>query len=68
MPLYEYKCNQCGKTMELLLSNNKEHPVCKHCGNKDLTRLLSTFSTSAENKTDNDMSYCPTGTCNLINK
>ena len=68
MPLYEYKCNTCGKNMELLLSNSKKSPACKYCNSKDLTRLLSTFSTSAKDKANNNVPYCPTGTCNLAGK
>lgn len=65
MPLYEYKCNACGKTIELLLSKNEDAPVCKYCGSKDMTKLMSSFSTSGESKASSDISACPTGTCNL---
>lgn len=68
MPLYEYKCNVCGKSMELFLSDSKKEPLCKYCGSKELTRLLSTFSTSEGSKASDGASYCPTGTCNLTNK
>lgn len=65
MPLYEYRCKACGKTMELLLSNSKDSPACKYCGGKDMTKLMSPFSTSGESKTGGDFPTCPTGTCNL---
>ena len=68
MPLYEYKCNVCGKNMELFLSDGKKKPLCKYCGSKELTRLLSTFNTSEGGKVSDVMSNCPTGTCNLTSK
>ena len=43
MPLYEYKCNKCGKTSEFLESANKGNisRKCPHCGKSSLEKLLS---------------------------
>lgn len=65
MPLYEYKCDDCGKRMEILLNRSDEKPVCKYCESENLTRLLSSFNTSESNNGSGDISSCPTGTCNL---
>lgn len=40
MPIYEYKCKECGESFELLQQMN-DTPACKNCGSEDLTRLLS---------------------------
>jgi putative FmdB family regulatory protein len=40
MPIYEYRCNTCGKEFEQLV-NRGEETRCKHCGSKDLKKLLS---------------------------
>ena len=40
MPLYEYSCEKCGKTIELLVRGG-EKPECPHCRSKKLTKLLS---------------------------
>jgi len=45
MPIYEYKCDDCGKITELLESSgNKAQRKCAHCGGKKLTKQMSVFS------------------------
>ena len=46
MPIYEYRCEQCGKKSSTLLpSFSSPDPVCPHCGKPGLRRLVSTFAT-----------------------
>ena len=40
MPIYEYRCQECGEKFEILQGIN-EIPACKNCGGSELTRLLS---------------------------
>ncbi|MGQ9462674.1 MAG: FmdB family zinc ribbon protein [Candidatus Fervidibacter sp.] len=43
MPLYEFKCNKCGKIFTFLvgvIANNTD-PFCPRCGSTDLTKLIS---------------------------
>jgi putative FmdB family regulatory protein len=46
MPIYEFKCNRCGKQFEqIVFASDKGEPVpCPSCGKKDSCRLLSSFS------------------------
>jgi putative FmdB family regulatory protein len=42
MPIYEYKCLDCGKVSEIFLrSPNSEGAKCPICGSENLERLLS---------------------------
>ncbi|MCK4387726.1 MAG: zinc ribbon domain-containing protein, partial [Dehalococcoidia bacterium] len=42
MPIYEYKCLDCGKISEIFLrSSNTETIECPICGSKNLEKLLS---------------------------
>ena len=41
MPLYDYKCADCGKTTEVLASGSDAPPVCGACGGSRMERLLS---------------------------
>ena len=43
MPIYEYKCQSCGRVSELLAHsfNESKDPRCLHCGSHSLDRLLS---------------------------
>ena len=45
MPIYEYRCNRCKKVFSQLFLNAQEvqEAKCRFCGDKDLTRLLSSF-------------------------
>jgi putative FmdB family regulatory protein len=46
MPIYEYRCEQCGKKSSTLLpSFASPDPACPHCGKPGLRRLVSTFAT-----------------------
>jgi len=43
MPIYEYKCTECGRKTEILQKNLKqEDPItCPHCGSTRMEKLLS---------------------------
>ncbi len=43
MPIYEYRCNDCGKISEYLLMRTDEKftPLCKKCKSKKMSRVLS---------------------------
>ena len=43
MPIYEYRCEDCGKTSEFLLIRMDETfiPQCKRCKSKKMSRVLS---------------------------
>jgi len=46
MPIYEYRCEACGKRSSALLSSySSPDPACPHCGKPALHRLVSTFAT-----------------------
>ncbi len=45
MPIYEYKCDNCGKLTELLEGNGSNvRRKCKHCGSLSLKKQFSVFS------------------------
>ncbi len=47
MPIYEYRCERCGKkSTSLLPSYASADPPCPHCGELALKRLVSTFATA----------------------
>jgi putative FmdB family regulatory protein len=43
MPIYEYRCNACGRTFTFLygVSRDSRDPACPACQGKDLARLIS---------------------------
>lgn len=46
MPIYEYRCQQCGKKVSVLTLRVSEevNPECDRCGSKRLQRLMSRFA------------------------
>ncbi len=43
MPIYEYRCNKCGKKTEFITFRISEavSPVCRHCGSETMERAPS---------------------------
>jgi putative FmdB family regulatory protein len=43
MPIYEYRCNACGRTFAFLygVARDSRDPGCPACQGRDLTRLIS---------------------------
>ena len=56
MPIYEYRCEDCGTKFEKLVRRAVDAPgiECPSCGQKHLKQELSTFA---------DMPSCPSGQC-----
>lgn len=53
MPVYEYRCEECGKRSSTLLgSYASPDPPCPHCGKPALRRLVSTFATVSSSGDD----------------
>lgn len=46
MPIYEYRCRQCGRRTTRLVLNANAVPqqTCAHCQSADMERLLSRFA------------------------
>lgn len=64
MPIYEYRCRECGHQFEHLLpTRTAPVPPCPECGAQAPSKLFSTFSpTVAAPK-----SPCGTGQCAAAN-
>ncbi|HTP33532.1 MAG TPA: zinc ribbon domain-containing protein [Candidatus Acidoferrales bacterium] len=46
MPLYEYRCQKCSKTFEMLrrMQDADRGVECPECRSEEVERLMSTFS------------------------
>jgi len=77
MPIFEFKCLDCGQEFEVLLKSRDEanSVKCKFCGGK-VERLMSVVnslikgesgrSASAEGPRLAETHTCPTGTCSHL--
>ena len=61
MPLYEYKCRDCGHSFEILqrIGEGSEGLNCPSCGEEKLDKQFSTFASSASSGT----TPAPSGGC-----
>ncbi len=59
MPIYEYRCLNCGELNEFLVGVGKEEELkCKKCSRRDLTRLLSIANVSSSHPSARDGECC----------
>jgi len=67
MPIYEYKCQDCGTKFEKLLRRSTEASdlLCPSCGKAHLTQEFSTFSAHANGSSAQAGAapMCPGGMC-----
>jgi putative FmdB family regulatory protein len=56
MPVYEYKCEDCGAISEFL--NNENNLICKACGSLYLKKQFSNFSVINKGSDHGERSCC----------
>ncbi|HQF41281.1 MAG TPA: zinc ribbon domain-containing protein [Ignavibacteriaceae bacterium] len=54
MPIYEFKCNKCGKPFSLQMTiseyDTTKSFVCPHCKSKSVKRVFSSFTAVTSKK------------------
>lgn len=65
MPIFEYKCQQCGHVIEVLQkSRNATKQTCDQCGSTTMKKLLSGFAVAQAKPSAAACDSCPSpGTC-----
>lgn len=60
MPIYEYRCEECGTVNECLVLGKDEEPKCSSCNSEKLIKLMSAanFATGG-----NSRSFSPPPDC-----
>ena len=55
MPIYEYRCRQCGEKFDKLVrcTTDETELSCPSCGSEQTEKLLSVFGTSGFSTTPN---------------
>ncbi len=51
MPIYEFKCEECGKSFEELIFKKEDEKkiTCPYCGSKKVEKVLSSFCSFNKN-------------------
>jgi putative FmdB family regulatory protein len=59
MPLYEYKCNDCGEQFEKMIRFSEANaiPTCPKCASLDTQKKLSSIAAMGSSSSGNDSSY-----------
>ncbi|MBN2537314.1 zinc ribbon domain-containing protein [candidate division WOR-3 bacterium] len=71
MPIYEYRCRECGAEFEQLVMRADEKVKCPKCGSSKLEKKFSTLGGVRGGSSSDDFGgscssgTCPTGTCGL---
>lgn len=65
MPIYEYRCKNCGNSFDALRSfQSADEPIeCTSCHKKESKRLLSTFFAHGQAKSSSSGSSFGCGNC-----
>ena len=64
MPIFEYKCSDCGKVTELLeIGSNSKARLCSHCGSKKLVKQFSIFAPGVKQGDSKKCHGCMDNTC-----
>jgi putative FmdB family regulatory protein len=64
MPIFEYKCDDCGTKFEKLVRRSGDEVLCPSCGQNHLKQELSTFAAHANGAPkQQSMPSCPGGMC-----
>jgi putative FmdB family regulatory protein len=73
MPIYEFCCDQCHNTFELLAvqSDDLIEPVCPSCQSPEISRVLSKINVGSPGKGEKSMTQvsertCASGNCATI--
>lgn len=63
MPIYEYRCEDCGAKFEKLLrrSADSDTVACPSCGQSRLTLQLSVFAAHRGSGKSSSQPMCPSG-------
>jgi putative FmdB family regulatory protein len=63
MPIYEYRCLDCGTKFEKIVSLNTESMDCEHCKSSRVEKLFSAFAVQAGGSESLDSSSAGCTTC-----
>jgi putative FmdB family regulatory protein len=71
MPIYEFRCLDCGHVFEFLKLKKEKEEIemkCPKCKSSQIERVLSTINVakSGSGKTTSTMKSCSSGTCGTI--
>jgi putative FmdB family regulatory protein len=61
MPLFEYRCSECGLDFEKIVPTHTTRVVCESCGSRKVEKKLSVFAVAGGGSDESFEGGC--GTC-----
>ena len=61
MPIFEYRCDECGRVTAFLEKAGRRKHACEACESTKTTKALSSFATRSSSCPD--AGTCTSGTC-----
>ena len=65
MPLYEYRCEECGTKFEKLVSNFESSVSCTKCDSYNVTKQFSVFAARVSEGHTREMPAESCGSCSM---
>lgn len=65
MPLYEYKCEECGTKFEKLVSMSDTNIACTKCESLNVTKQFSVFAAKVSEGGGREMPSENCGSCSM---
>lgn len=63
MPIFEYKCQDCGAQFEKIITSSSSSVLCRTCESPHVDKLLSVFSVAKRPHSDSSLDAGPCRTC-----
>ena len=63
MPIFEYRCRECGAKFEKIQAASATAVTCTQCDSPKVERLLSTFAVGGATRSDLSSAESPCRTC-----
>ncbi len=63
MPLFEFKCRDCGATFEKIVPSSNTRVVCRKCESSKVEKLLSVFAVGGASRSAASLEPGPCGAC-----
>jgi len=63
MPIYEYRCLDCGKVFEKIVSLHTKSMTCQSCESKNVEKLFSAFAVQSSDSSSFESSPEGCTTC-----
>jgi putative FmdB family regulatory protein len=63
MPIFEYRCRECGTKFERIVGSSETVVTCKNCESRQVDQLLSVFAVARSSGSNESFESGPCGAC-----